>query len=147
MQQRYYPMAMCAYLDRDVNLNSLPAICRPRSFEQSDWSVRTRADSRPGNETSVFAYLVGIWHELWTYGLQSSRCERLVLEERPRRTCCCRSRTHRLRGTTVPVQDETGMEICNDNCACVNRWILPVYTYNVFYYTTWQINSCTTDSC
>ena len=23
----------------------------------------------------------------------------------------------------VPVQDGTGMEICNANCACVNRWI------------------------
>ena len=57
---------MCAYLHRDVNLNSRPVIswfrcrprgyvnlnsrpviswfrCRPRGLEQSDWSVRTRA--------------------------------------------------------------------------------------------------------
>ena len=31
----------------------------------------------------------------------------------------------RLRGTTVPVQDGTGMEICNANCACATCWIVP----------------------
>ena len=70
--------------------------------------------------------LVGIWHERWTYGPRSSRCERLVLEERPHRTPCGRSRTQRLRGTTVPVQDRTGMEICNANCACATLWIVPL---------------------
>ena len=48
------------------------------------------------------------------------------LEECPRRTCCGRRRTHRLRDTTVPVQDGTGMEICNANCACANHWIIHV---------------------
>ena len=43
-----------------------------------------------------------------------------MLKERPRCTCCGRPRTQRLSGTTVPVQDGTGMEICNANCACVN---------------------------
>ena len=31
-----------------------------------------------------------------------------------------------LRDTTVPVQDGTGTEICNANCACANRWIVPL---------------------
>ena len=53
-----------------------------------------------------------------------------MLEERPRRTCCGRSRTQRLRGTTVLVQDGTGMEICNANCACATRWIVGPYVYS-----------------
>ena len=28
--------------------------------------------------------------------------------------------------TTVPVQDGTGMEICNANFTCANRWIVPL---------------------
>ena len=50
-----------------------------------------------------------------------------MLEEHPRRTYCARPRSQRLRGTTVPVQDGTGMEICNGNCACANRWIVPIF--------------------
>ena len=50
--------------------------------------------------------------------------EHLVLEERLRHTCCGRSRTQRLRGTTVPVQDRTGMEICNANGACATHGYL-----------------------
>ena len=36
------------------------------------------------------------------------------------------TKTQRLRGTTVPVQDGTGMEICNANCACANCWVVPL---------------------
>ena len=68
----------------------------------------------------MFAYLVEIWYEWWTYGPRSSRCERLVLEECPHCTCCGKPRTQRLRGIMVPVQDGTGMEICNANYTCTN---------------------------
>ena len=67
-------------------------------------------------------YLVRICHERWTYGPRSSRFERLVLEEHPHHSCCGRPRTQRLCGTTVPVQDRTGMEIRKANCACANHW-------------------------
>ena len=49
-----------------------------------------------------------------------------MLEERPRRTCCGRSRTQRLRDTTILVQDGIGMEICNANCACASAWCVHV---------------------
>ena len=44
---------------------------------------------------------------------RSSQCACLVLKECPRCTCCGRPTTQRLCRTTVPVQDGTGMEICN----------------------------------
>ena len=49
---------------------------------------------------------------------RSSQCEHLALKQRPHCTCCGKPRTQRLRGTTVLVQDGTGMDICNANCTC-----------------------------
>ena len=62
---------MCAYLDHDVNLNSRPVIYHDSDVDHVVSSnligqlgpARRLSDSRPGNETSVFADLVGIWHE------------------------------------------------------------------------------------
>ena len=69
----------------------------------------------------MFAYLVGIWHERWTYGPRScgmsawcSRNVHVIHIMADQEQC----------GTTVPVQDGTGMEICNANCACTNHWIV-----------------------
>ena len=36
-------------------------------------------NSRHANETSVFVYPVGIWHERWTYGWQSSLVSRAIV--------------------------------------------------------------------
>ena len=38
------------------------------------------------------------------------------------------------RNCTVPVQDGTGMEICNANCACATCWIVPLIAYSVNFF-------------